>query len=116
MKSNVIKRNQTHLKVRGDLSVFEYPAFSEDVDIIYAELNGRHPSSGFIINNDSDETYLVYQGSGEIYLDGEIIAFEAGDIVPIKRGTKYYCNGKNMKFFCAINPPWSGKQEKIIND
>ncbi len=115
MKSTVLKRSQTNLKIREDLSVYEYPSFSEDVDIIYAELNGRHPSNGFIINKNSDETYLVYEGRGEIYLDGEVKKFEAGDIVPIKRGTKYFCVGENMKFYCAINPPWNVQQEQVIS-
>lgn len=79
MIQDVYKRKQTHVKYRDNLTVFEYPSFSKDIDIIYAELNGRHPLNGYIINNDSDETYLVYEGKGKIYMDGRITEFQAGD-------------------------------------
>lgn len=110
----VIKKKSEYVKVREDLTVVEYPLFSEDISVVYAELNGRHPKTGYIINKESDETYLVHQGSGEIYMDGIVTKFEAGDVVPIKHGTKYYCIGSNMKFWCTINPPWKEEQEILL--
>ena len=114
MSKDVIRRDEAHVKVRGDLMVVEYPDINKDVSVVYAELNGRHPASGYIINEVSNETYLVHEGSGEIYMDGVITKFKAGDVVPIRKGTKYYCKGKNMKFWCAINPPWREPQERLI--
>lgn len=116
MSKDVYTRKEANVKYRDDLTVYEYPRFSGEVDIVYAELNGRHPLKGYIINETSDETYLVYQGKGTIYMDGRLTEFKAGDIVPIKRGTKYYCIGENMKFYCAINPVWSKEQEKLIEN
>lgn len=114
MHKDVITRKEAHVKNREHLTVFEYPSFSDLVEIIYAELDGRHPSSGFIINEKCDETYLVYEGKGKIYMDGRITEFQAGDVVPIKRGTKYYCEGEKMKFFCTITPKWRVEDEKLI--
>lgn len=113
MRKLVIKEDERHLKVREDLNVYEYPEFSNDISIIFAELNGRHPQKGVIINNDSDETYMINSGSGMIYMDGKTKNFKAGDIVPIKRGTRYYCEGKNLKFWTVINPSWKKEQESV---
>ena len=110
----VMKQKSAKIRARKDLIAYEYPHFSAECGYANLELNGRHPSIGYIINKNSDEAFLVYQGSGEIYMDGVITNFEAGDIVAIQRGTKFYCTG-NAKFFHTSTPPWYIENEIMLS-
>ena len=113
-KNQVIDFKQTNFVDREDLKVFEYPNFNKTFDIVYAEINGRHPKNNELVNIKSDETYIVVQGEGIISLDGKKRKIKEKDVVPIKHGTRYFCKGKNLKLYCVISPPWKAETEHNV--
>ena len=116
MKANIkVKKKGARINARKDLIAYEYPHFSEDAGFALLELNGRHPSIGYIVNKNCDEIFLVHQGSGEIYMDGVITKFEEEDIIAVKRGTKFYCEGNGVKLFHVSTPPWYEENEVILS-
>ena len=61
-------------------------------------------------HHDFVELYLVIEGKGEVYVDGEIFKVARGDCVLIPKGAVHYAvnNGnKELKFWCICTPSFT---------
>jgi mannose-6-phosphate isomerase-like protein (cupin superfamily) len=90
-------------------TVWEYPFRDNDIDISYAEINGRYPETGWAVNTRSKEAGIVISGSGILNIDGK--PFELSEktafLVPPK--TKYFFEG-NLRLSISCSPAWSASQ------
>jgi quercetin dioxygenase-like cupin family protein len=59
-----------------------------------------------------DQTFIVYRGQGEIYIDDQRRVCRPGDVFHIPRGTPHYCVNTASEPLVVVNlftPPFDGK-------
>lgn len=64
----------------------------------------------------SIEVYLVLEGEGIAYVDGQAQAMKANDLVLIPANTEQYVENvgdTHLKFICIVSPPWSEEGEVV---
>ena len=67
----------------------------------------------------SSEVYYILQGRGMIFVGEEVKKVKTGDVIYIPPGFKQKIHniGKDdLAFLCIVSPPWSKKDEEIIEE
>jgi len=68
----LIKKEETKAKANSkSCTVWEYPFPSKDFGFATAEINGRYPDEGAVVNEMCHEIYYVLGGQGKIYCEGK---------------------------------------------
>ena len=66
----------------------------------------------------SSEIYYILEGQGEITIDNIIFKLTKNDSIFVPPGAKQFVrntSGKeDLKFLCIVYPPWTKKEEKIL--
>lgn len=93
----------------------EYRLEDERIDAATAKITGRYPDEGWVLNRVSAETAYVLAGSGKLVTEAGEELIEAGDVVLIEPGEKFYWNGE-MTLFITCAPAWKYGQYEHITD
>lgn len=88
-----------------------YPLGDKDISIVIAEVNGRYPESGWVVNEKCKEIGFVLKGSGTLTTEKQAVVLFEGDAVLINAGEKYFLQG-NMMLLLPTAPAWYGAQHK----
>jgi mannose-6-phosphate isomerase-like protein (cupin superfamily) len=62
------------------------------------------------------ETYILQQGSGRAWVEGQSYDMEAGDTLFIPAGAEQYIENTGsepLTFWCVVCPPWSEETEEV---
>lgn len=94
--------------------VSEYPLDDRAINGAYVELTGREPDEGRVVNTVCKELAYVISGSGSIEIEGSEIFLEAGDIVLIEPGERFFWSG-TMKLFLPCHPAWYPEQYQKVS-
>lgn len=94
-------------------TVHEYGA-GGNIDMAVANINGRYPEHGSVVNEVSDEAMYVIAGAGQIATNDTTVTVSEGDVVLIEAGEAYYFEGAALKVAMSCTPPWSPDQHKEI--
>lgn len=109
------KENSIKHKNSGACTVWEYDYPSQDSSFGLAEINGRYPETGFVINTDCDEIFYVISGQGKIETENITQEINEGDCIFLEKNKKYASAGKNLKLALFNTPKWDISQHKVIN-
>ncbi len=111
----LIKKEKVKFKRNSkSCSVWEYELPSRSLGFAVAKITGRYPESGASLNKKCDEIYYVMKGKGKIYYDGRLYKIKKGDAFLIKRGKKYWVEGKNLILALPTSPAWYPEQYKNV--
>lgn len=94
--------------------VCEYEFGDPDINIGTAELSGRYPKFGYLVNEKVKEYVYVISGSGKIVTKNLIIEFETGDVVYIPIGEAYYWEA-SCSLVMPCSPAWTSDQSKQVD-
>lgn len=86
----------------------------ETMDFVTVKITGRYPHEKQAINQKCKEIIYVHEGSGKLVVDGKEHFFNAGDVILLEAGEKFYWEG-NMSLFISCRPAWSKEQHIIID-
>ncbi len=95
--------------------VMEYPMQNREMSIGVAEMSGRYPEEGWVVNQKCVEMGYVIRGNGKLVTEMESVDLAEGDVVLIPRGQKYYWEGA-ISVVLPTTPPWSPEQHAHIQD
>lgn len=95
-------------------TVFEYPFDDKDINMAFAEIKGRYPERGFVVNEVVKEMVFVVQGGGWITVENEKYKVGPGDCVMMLPRQKFFYEG-GMKLVVCCSPAWYPEQYKLIN-
>jgi quercetin dioxygenase-like cupin family protein len=107
-KEETIERNNS-----DNCVVTECPLDDDALNFAIAKINGRYPESGFAINHKSKEIVYVQQGRGTVCVDGQTVELNAGDVVMIEAGEKFFWDGE-FTFHIACSPAFTVEQHKHV--
>ncbi len=109
----VKKINSRKLEPNFSTKIWEYLIEEKSLSGAIAEINGRYPSAGFVINNKSKEMAYVLSGQGKLVGEKQTIEFVEGDVIFIQAKEKYYWQGK-FKLFMVNSPAFEDKQHQSV--
>jgi len=89
--------------------IHEYGHEDKDMNIVIAEIKGRYPDKGNVINKICKEVALAIEGSGKVGIDGKEFQISEGDSILIKANQKFFWDGK-MKLVMVCNPAFKPDQ------
>lgn len=108
-------KHQSIEKSNGpDCTVVEYQLNNEMLDMAIAKISGRYPNQRLVVNKQCDELAYVFEGKGRVVVEGKEQLLNAGDVVLIEAGEKYYWEGQ-MQLFLSCRPAWKKKQHEIVD-
>lgn len=106
----IVRKNQTN---SAGCVAIEYPLGDKDINGSVIELSGREPDQGRIVNLLCKELAYIITGSGKITINDKEINLEAGDLILIEPGEKFFWEGK-MTMFMPCAPAWYTDQYKKV--
>jgi mannose-6-phosphate isomerase-like protein (cupin superfamily) len=65
---------------------------------------------------ESDELYLIIEGHGTAYVDGQAVDLRPGAVLLIPQGAEQFVRNEGtgpLRFWCIVSPPWAADQEKV---
>jgi mannose-6-phosphate isomerase-like protein (cupin superfamily) len=111
----VIKKSETVAQRENGVSQFhEYPFSFQNASLGVSEIEGRYPQTGFDVDEKVEASWYVESGSGVICIENEECVVEAGDMIHVPAGKKYWIEGKKLKLIVSSSPVWYAEQHKHI--
>lgn len=95
--------------------VYDYSMQNREMNIATAEITGRYPDRGYVVNHNCHEMAYVLKGTGKLVTDIKEAFLSAGDVVYIAPGEKYYWEGK-LTLVLPTSPAWTPDQHEIISE
>ena len=65
---------------------------------------------------DRSEVYIILEGEGTAYVDGQAAVLRAGDVLFIPAGAEQYLDNtgtSTIRFLCIVDPAWSKETEVL---
>jgi len=106
----IFKNEKKRTLVPSDTAtVHEYDTHDGFVSGAVAEIRGRYPAKGFVINTKIKELVYVLSGEGTVITVGGDDHVKAGDVVFVDHGEKFAWDGA-MDLFIATTPSFDLNQ------
>lgn len=109
----VKKKNVVKNKIGKHCTAFEYSLGDKDINGAIAELSGRYPQEGRVVNNECKELVYILRGKVDLHIENKIVELEQGDEILIMPGEKYFWDGEAKLFMCC-NPAWYPEQHEEV--
>lgn len=111
---NLIRKKETNRVANSPVvTVVEYAHTDPEINLSLADIHGRYPDSGFVMNEKSKELVFVTDGRVNLILSDRTIELYSGDSVIIDRHEKYAWNGVG-KIMMVCTPAWEPSQHKEV--
>lgn len=108
-------KHQALEKVNGTMcAVTEYPLNHELLDLALAKITDRYPAVRCVVNKECAELAYVFEGQGKVVINGSEYSINAGDVILIEAGEKYYWEGQ-MRLFLSCRPAWKADQHQLVD-
>lgn len=110
----VVYKNQSKRRKNSESCVaIEYSLDDADINGAVIELTGRYPQKGRVVNLKCKEMAYIVTGFGKVVVEGEKIDLQAGDLILIESGEKYFWEG-NLTMFTPCTPAWNPNQHEEV--
>lgn len=86
-------------------NVSEYDLGNREISGAVADIKGRYPEKGYLMNMRCKELAYILKGGGKVNISGQEEIFAAGDMILIEAGEKYFWEGDLSVFLCSA-PAW----------
>jgi len=111
----VIYRNQAKEYSNSEnCSGFEFDLGDKNLDGAVVNVSGRYPDNGRAVNEGCKEIAYVIDGSGKIFIEGELFNIKSEDLIVIDKGERFYWDG-TFKLFVYCTPAWFSEQHKQVD-
>ncbi|HBY20584.1 MAG: hypothetical protein A2Y24_06180 [Clostridiales bacterium GWE2_32_10] len=107
------KEEGTKVELAEECTVLEYHLNDKDINVAVADINGRYPLEGRIVNEVCKEIGYIIEGEGIIVIEDQEIKLKKGSAVLINSGERYYWEGK-MKMLISCTPEWYPEQHRDV--
>jgi mannose-6-phosphate isomerase class I len=111
MKYKLVKNGEIFRKEKFGINLLVYPAMG-NCEVVVAETETGHNQEFY--QKISVCNYIILEGSGSFFLDGEEVKVSKGDLISIEPNTRIYYKGK-MKLILVTTPPWQSENEVETN-
>lgn len=108
-KHQTVKRKNNEFCV-----VTQHSIQDETMDFVKVEITGRYPSARLATNQKCKEIIYVNEGSGKVVIENKEYNINAGDLILIEAGEKFYWEG-NMSLFISCRPSWTQEQHVHVD-
>lgn len=110
----ISKKETQSFQNRNACTVYKYDFPSEFLGLITAEINGRYPEEGKVLNEICDETYYVQSGSCTIHHETGEYNLSEGDVFYFARGKSYWVEADQLRLVVCTAPPWTPEQHRNL--
>ena len=93
---------------------YQFPFIHASLGISIIE--GRYPQTGYDVDEQVEASWYVEKGRGIVWIAGQELNVEKGDMLYIPAGEKYWIKGENLKLIVCSSPPWYPEQHKHIEE
>jgi mannose-6-phosphate isomerase-like protein (cupin superfamily) len=114
MKLLVKKSESTQIKELSVSQFHEYDLPFNHVAVGVSEIHGRYPEQGYEVDKEVEQVWYIEKGRGTIWLTNTEYSLEAGDMMLVPKGEKYWIEGNNLKLIVSSSPPWFSAQHAHI--
>ncbi len=106
----IIRKNKSALcSNSGRCKVHEYGFCDSVAGIAVAQISGRYPESGFVVNEVCKEIAYVISGNGKAGFRKGEANLSIGDAVLIEKGDEYFWKG-DLSIVIFSVPAWTAEQ------
>ncbi len=111
----ISSKHQSIERKNSDIcTVTEYPIDDDTINLAVIKITGRYPDTGYAINQKCKELVYVQHGSGKVVVNGKEFLINAGDVVLIEAGEKFFWDG-DMILFISCSPAFTIEQHHIVD-
>ncbi|KTD24941.1 Uncharacterised protein [Legionella lansingensis] len=111
----VIFKDQTTERKNSDRCIVtEYPIGAPHIDFAVVKIKGRYPDNRRTTNLVCQEIVYVHFGHGRVVVNEQETQLNAGDVVLIEAGEKYFWEG-NMELFISCRPAFHIDQHQLVD-
>jgi len=96
-------------------TVHKYAFPSPRLGLISAEMHGRYPERGKVLNELCDETYFVLAGSCTIHYETGDYTLSEGDLFFFPRGKWWWAEASGLRSVVCTAPPWTPEQHRQLD-
>jgi len=108
LKHQAIKKKNSEVCL-----VTEHSIGDEMIDFAIAKISGRYPDNQRVTNKLCKEIVYIQEGKGKVVVEGIEYVLQAGDVVLIEAGEKFYWEG-NMSLFISCRPAFTPEQHQLV--
>ncbi|MCA8902244.1 MAG: cupin domain-containing protein [Hyphomonas sp.] len=109
----ILKRSNAIAVSKAGVDMWIYPSGPDipQAAVVYQETargheeEFRHHTSAFV--------YYILEGAGEWVIEDEVFPVEAGDVVIVPPGKRFYFRGA-LKQVCITAPAWTPEGEEFV--
>ena len=76
--------------------IYKYMLPSENLSLVTAEISGRYPEKGKVLNEVCEETYFVTSGSCIIHHQSGVYSLRAGDVFFFPKGQWWWVEAEGL--------------------
>ncbi|KTC86609.1 cupin domain-containing protein [Legionella brunensis] len=109
-----LKQQTTERKNSEYCLVTEYPIGEKAIDFAVVKLSGRYPDERRASNLVCQEIVYIQKGNGRVVVEGKENILNAGDVVLIEPGEKYFWEG-HMELFISCHPAFHIEQHQLVD-
>lgn len=111
----IILNNQKVKRNNNDVCVVtDYNVGDTELDFAIVTIMGRYPSERRVVNIECKEIVYIQTGQGKVEVNGNEHELNAGDLVLIEAGEKFYWAG-NMTLFISCHPAFTVDQHQAVD-
>lgn len=108
-------KHQSIERKNSDVCVVTEPCIDDEtIDFVIVKITGRYPNEQRAVNQKCKEIVYINDGNGKVVVDGKEHLINAGDVVLIEAGEKFYWEG-NMSLSISCSPAWTKEQHIIVD-
>lgn len=109
----VLKKQAIQRKNSDVCVVTEYKINDETLDFAIVKVIGRYPDKQRVVNTKCKEIVYVNSGNGKVVVNGKEYSLNAGDLVLIEAGEKFFWEG-SLELFISCRPAFTVEQHQIV--
>jgi mannose-6-phosphate isomerase-like protein (cupin superfamily) len=110
-----LAKQQAMQRKNSDVCVVtEHDVGDELMDFAIVKIWGRYPDSRRVVNQGCKELVYIHEGRGKVVVEGQEYLLNAGDVVLIEPGEKFYWDGK-MELFISCRPAFTVEQHQLVD-
>lgn len=111
----IIRENEKRtIRPLDHVVIHEYDTHDTAISGATAEIKGRYPERGYVMNKICKEVVYILQGSGKLIMPSGTTEFVAGDEIFLDAGEVYAWEG-DMVLFMATTPLFDPAQHVEVD-
>ena len=112
----IAKKETEQFQNGNTCTVQKYSFPSKSLGLVTAEIKGRYPEQGKVLNEVSDEIYYVMSGSCTIHHQSGEYFIEEGDVFFFPADKWLWVEADLLSIVVCTAPPWSPGQHQQLQD